>query len=65
MAKGLFDWKGKTMIQLAPEAKFTNVWQVIIFWAFNLWLIQHVGALFGFDVLYRMFSWLPIIGRFF
>lgn len=58
-------YKGKSLTDLAPEAKFTSMWQVIAFWIFNLWLLHHIGGIFGINVLYEMFGWIPFIGRLF
>lgn len=57
--------KGPTMIEMAPEVKFTSMWQVVVYWIFSLWLLSHVGGIFGIDVLGEMFGWIPFIGRFF
>jgi len=57
--------KGPTMIELAPVAKFTSMWQVIAFWIFQFWFLGQIGDLFHVPVLELMFGWIPVIGRFF
>jgi len=57
--------KGPSMIDMAPEVKFTNMWQVVVYWIFSFWLLSHVGGIFGINVLYEMFGWIPFIGRLF
>lgn len=50
--------KGPNMIQMAPVANFTSMWQVILFWIANIWLLFHICDLFHvplLNIIWRMF----------